>query len=181
MRRVARRAEPAAATARGVPAVSWRAARVPHVHRVRHACRQALPRADRGGSERQDARELLRPLQAARRGVYATQHGRGRQGADGTGEIVRQALIALTSRRPETASCRSRRHFGLNWLHNRRSRRRQRHTQGVIMFGLAPLGPHCPFGFAVLAVAALPAWAAGAAPPMAVASKELHAWEAGDD
>jgi thimet oligopeptidase len=41
---------------------------------------------------------------------------------------------------------------------------------------------HClPLGFAVLAVAALPAWAAGAAPPEAVASTDLHAWEAGED
>src|SRR3984893_12301533 len=41
---------------------------------------------------------------------------------------------------------------------------------------------HClPFVAAVLACAALPAWAAGAAPPEAVASKDLHAWEAGDD
>src|SRR5580700_7051751 len=34
---------------------------------------------------------------------------------------------------------------------------------------------------AVLACAALPAWAAGAATPKAVASKDLHAWEAGED
>src|SRR3984893_6267545 len=41
---------------------------------------------------------------------------------------------------------------------------------------------HClPFVAAVLACAALPAWAAGAAPPEAVASKDLHAWEGGDD
>src|SRR3984893_10674260 len=41
---------------------------------------------------------------------------------------------------------------------------------------------HClPFVADVLGCAVLPACAAGAATPRAVASKDLHAWEAGDD
>src|SRR3982074_494298 len=49
------------------------------------------------------------------------------------------------------------------------------------MAGRPPRGPYLRAVVAVLACAALPAWAAGAATPKAVASKELHAWEAGDD
>ena len=45
----------------------------------------------------------------------------------------------------------------------------------------SPRGQYLPFVAAVLAGAALPAWAAGAAPARPVASSQLHAWEAGDD
>ena len=45
----------------------------------------------------------------------------------------------------------------------------------------SPRGQYLPFVAAVLAGAALPAWAAGAAPARALASAQLHAWEAGDD
>src|SRR6266404_5916762 len=38
-----------------------------------------------------------------------------------------------------------------------------------------------PFVAAVLACAALPAWAASPAPARAAAATDLHAWEAGDD
>jgi hypothetical protein len=49
------------------------------------------------------------------------------------------------------------------------------------MVGRSPRGHALPLVVAVLACAALPAWAARAAPARAVASKDLHAWEAGDD
>ena len=49
------------------------------------------------------------------------------------------------------------------------------------MVGRSPRGHYLLCVVAVVACAALPAWAAGAATPKAVASKELHAWEAGDD
>ena len=45
----------------------------------------------------------------------------------------------------------------------------------------SPRGQYLPFVAAVLAGAALPAWAAGAAPARPVASSQLHAWEAGED
>ena len=57
------------------PQVPRRAARVPDVRGLRHARRQALPRADGGRSERQDAREFLRSLQAAR--AAPTRHPTG--------------------------------------------------------------------------------------------------------
>jgi len=49
------------------------------------------------------------------------------------------------------------------------------------MVGRSPRGHCLPFVVAVLACAALPAWAAGAATPKAVASTALHSWEAGED
>ena len=49
------------------------------------------------------------------------------------------------------------------------------------MAGRSPRGHCVPFFVALLACAALPARAAGPAPARAVASKDLHAWDAGDD
>src|SRR5437016_914772 len=85
--------------------MSRRAARLPHVRRLRHERRQALPRADRGGSERQDAGELLRFLQAARRGLYASRYRRDGQGARGAREALRQALTAHAAWRGSAAAC----------------------------------------------------------------------------
>ena len=49
------------------------------------------------------------------------------------------------------------------------------------MAGRSPRGHCLPFVVAVLACAAAPAWTAGAATPKAVASNDLHSWEAGED
>src|ERR1700693_1444573 len=49
------------------------------------------------------------------------------------------------------------------------------------MVGRSPRGHCLPFVVAVLVCAALPAWAAGAATPKAVVSKDLHSWEVGED
>src|SRR5262245_34279337 len=78
MRWVARRLHAAAQKTRGMPQVRRRAARLQAVRVVQRGCRETLSRADRGGSEGQRARQLLRLLQAAAGRVLDGGDDRGR-------------------------------------------------------------------------------------------------------
>src|SRR5262245_53840745 len=94
MRCLARGAVAAVAPARRVQGLPQRAARLPHVRRIRHARREALPRAHGRGSARQDEGQLLRSLQAEARRVRRADR-RGRRGARRARRIVREEVTTF--------------------------------------------------------------------------------------
>src|SRR6516164_6464134 len=148
-----------------------RAARVPHVRRLRHPRRQALPRADGRGSERQDARQLLRSLQAPPARLHAAGHGRSRPLARRAREALRQAL---SQTRNYTSSTPHRREAPLRRAGaappSTRLRLRARLSCMATIRKALCLLLVCFAGTSGPVPAAVPADAAS-----------LHAWESGDD
>src|SRR5580658_5175526 len=81
-------------------ALPRRVARLPDVCRLRHPRRQALPRTDCRGGQRQDAGELLRFLCSAPWRLRGTGYRRSRALATGARETIRQETLTacLTAR-----------------------------------------------------------------------------------